>query len=133
MSNHIKELREEMTKRAVRHFTAITSDAHDSEYISEHDNSVKFISGFTGTNGRLAVTPDEALLWTDGRYFIQAEQELKGSGIKLMKIGEPQVPSYDDWCKACGFNPPETAVRETPSYAAARMTRRSWHRRCKSP
>lgn len=113
MSNHIKELREEMTKRAVWHFTAITSDAHDSEYISEHDNSVKFISGFTGTNGRLAVTPDEALLWTDGRYFIQAEQELKGSGIKLMKIGEPQVPSYDEWCKACGFNPPETAVRES--------------------
>lgn len=97
MTNHIEELRTAMKRHGVKYFTAVTSDAHNSEYICEHDNAVKHISGFTGTNGRLAVTEDEAYLWTDGRYFIQAEKELEGSGIKLMKTGEPGVPDYKDW------------------------------------
>lgn len=100
MNDHIRELRTAMKKRGIRLFTAVTSDAHGSEYISEHDNAVEYISGFTGTNGKTAVTEEEAFLWTDGRYFIQAEYELEGSGIKLMKTGEPGVPSFEEWCSA---------------------------------
>ena len=51
----------------------------------------KYFSGFTGSAGTLVVTPDEAALFTDGRYFIQAAKELKDSGITLMKMGEPEV------------------------------------------
>ena len=97
MRAHIEELRKAMAAHNVDFFTTLTSDAHGSEYISEHDNSLKYISGFTGTNGRLAVTKNKALLWTDGRYFIQAEEELKGSGIELMKLGEPGVSAYPEW------------------------------------
>lgn len=97
MSDHIRELRTEMAKRGAALFTAVTSDAHGSEYISDHDNAVEFISGFTGDNGKLAVTMDEALLWVDGRFFIQAADELAGSEIKMMKTGEPGVPEYKAW------------------------------------
>ncbi len=95
----IEELRAEMAGRGIDFFTADTSDAHGSEYICEHDNALKYISGFTGSNARLAVTKDEALLWTDGRYFIQAEAELKDSGIRLMKMGEEGVPGFEDWLR----------------------------------
>ncbi|MDO4938975.1 MAG: aminopeptidase P family N-terminal domain-containing protein [Lachnospiraceae bacterium] len=111
-NNHIKELRIEMERRGVKYFTAVTSDAHDSEYICEHDNAVKYISGFTGTNGRLAVTADDARLWTDGRYFIQADDELQGSGITLMKTGEPGVPGYKEWCESAGIDPTARIIRE---------------------
>ena len=103
MRAHIEELRKAMAAHNVVFFTTLTSDAHGSEYISEHDNTLKYISGFTGTNGRLAVTKDKALLWTDGRYFIQAEEELRGSGIELMKLGEPGVPAYSEWLEENGL------------------------------
>ena len=56
MNDHIRELRTAMKKRGIRLFTAVTSDAHGSEYISEHDNAVEYISGFTGTNGKTTIT-----------------------------------------------------------------------------
>ena len=57
----------------------------------------KYFSGFTGSAGTLVVTPDEAALFTDGRYFIQAAKELKDSGITLMKMGEPEVPTMTEY------------------------------------
>ena len=64
-----------------------------SEYVGAHFKLREYLSGFTGSAGTLVVTEEEAALWTDGRYFIQAEAELSGSGVALMKQGEPDTPS----------------------------------------
>lgn len=71
--------------------------ADNSEYIADCDARRAYISGFTGSAGRAAVTADEALLWTDGRYFLQAEKELHASCWTLMKAGEPDVPPLSTW------------------------------------
>ena len=70
-----------------------TADFHNSEYAAEYFHTREFFSGFTGSAGTLVVTQEEAGLWTDGRYFIQASSELEGSGASLMKMGEPGVPT----------------------------------------
>lgn len=74
-----------------------TSDFHNSEYICDHFKGRAFLSGFTGSAGTLVITKEEGRLWTDGRYFIQAQKELENSGIHLMKIGVenfPTIPAY---------------------------------------
>lgn len=68
-------------------------DFHCSEFVSDHFKVTEFLSGFTGESATLVVSVDGAWLWTDGRFFIQAEKQLAGSGIELMKIGEKEVPS----------------------------------------
>lgn len=73
-----------------------TSDAHQSEYLSPCDKRRQFISGFTGSAGTAIVTSDEAALWTDGRYFLQAEKELDSSW-ELMKDGIPSTPTQGEW------------------------------------
>lgn len=73
------------------------SDPHLSEYIEEYDQVRAFFSGFTGSAGTLVVTLLEAGLWTDSRYYLQAEEQLQGSSIKLFKLGMPDVPTYVDW------------------------------------
>lgn len=70
-----------------------SSDYHVSEYMHDFFKAREFVSGFTGSAGELLITDNAAYLWTDGRYFIQAEEELEGSGIRLMKIGEKDVPT----------------------------------------
>lgn len=70
-----------------------TDDFHGSEYVSEHFKLREYLSGFTGSAGTLVATLDGAFLWTDGRYFLQAERELSGSGITLMRDGERGVPT----------------------------------------
>lgn len=89
----ISALRKEMKSAGIDVYIIPTSDFHDSEYVSPYFMSRKFLSGFTGSAGTLVVTADEAALFTDGRYFIQAENQLSGSGITLMKSGEPNVPT----------------------------------------
>lgn len=74
-----------------------TSDYHDSEYVSGFFRVRAFFSGFTGSAGTLVVFQEEAALFTDGRYFIQAEGQLAGTGISLMKIGEPEVPTLNEY------------------------------------
>lgn len=74
-----------------------TSDAHISEYPPEHWKTRQWISGFTGSAGIVVVTLDKAGLWTDSRYFLQAEEQLKNSGIELFKMGLEGVPSYSQW------------------------------------
>ena len=76
-----------------------TSDYHNSEYVSEYFMTRKYFSGFTGSAGTLVVLKDKAALFTDGRYFIQAAKQLQGSGITLMKMGEPKVPSLKEYVK----------------------------------
>lgn len=72
-----------------------TTDYHMSEYVAEHFKCREYMSGFTGSTGTLVVTRKEAYLYTDGRYFIQADEELKGSKITLMKMGERDVPPIE--------------------------------------
>lgn len=74
-----------------------TADFHNSEYAAEYFHTREFFSGFTGSAGTLVVTQEEAGLWTDGRYFIQAAKELEGSGILLMRMGEPGVPEIREY------------------------------------
>lgn len=74
-----------------------TSDFHESEYVGGHFKAREFMSGFTGSAGTLVVTQTQAGLWTDGRYFIQAEAQLKNSGIDLYKMGMKGVLSVEDF------------------------------------
>ena len=74
-----------------------SSDAHSSEYISERDKRRQFVSGFTGSAGTAVITQDKALLWTDGRYFLQASQELDEANWQLMKDGLVETPSIGEW------------------------------------
>lgn len=87
----IDKLRGLMNERGIFAYIVPTDDFHGSEYVGAHFKLREYLSGFTGSAGTLVVTLDEAALWTDGRYFIQAERELSGSGIALMKMGEPQT------------------------------------------
>lgn len=103
------KLRELMRESQVDAYVVPTCDFHGSEYIGDYFKTREFISGFTGSAGVVVVTENEARLWTDGRYFIQAAEQLKDSQIKLMKMGEKDVPSIYEYlknsdCKAVGFD-----------------------------
>lgn len=93
----ISALRALMKERGYDAYMVPTDDNHQSEYVGEHFKARAFITGFTGSAGTAVITKDAAGLWTDGRYFIQAEQQLKGSGVKLFKMGEPDVPTVEDY------------------------------------
>jgi hypothetical protein len=92
----IVDLRKVMQREGIDAWISPSSDAHQSEYPTEYDKCRRFLSGFTGSAGTLLVMKEEAYLWTDGRYFLQAENELKDSGITLMKMGEPGVSTLDE-------------------------------------
>ncbi len=95
MREQIEILRHKMEQKGIDCYIVTTTDAHNSEYVSEHDMVLEYMSGFSGSNGTLLVTKDEALLWTDGRYYIQCEKELEGSGIKMMRQGDDRDPSIE--------------------------------------
>ncbi len=91
IADRLAQLRNEMKKAGIDCYVIPTSDDHNSEYVSEYFMVREYFSGFTGSAGTLVVFADQAALFTDGRYFIQAEKELDGSEIILMKAGEPGV------------------------------------------
>lgn len=93
----IIKLRELMKERGIDVYVVPSSDYHQSEYVGEYFKSREFISGFTGSAGTVVVTENEAGLWTDGRYFIQAEKQLEESTITLFKMGEENVPTYIEY------------------------------------
>ena len=95
--NRIFELRRLMKEKNIDAYIVPSADNHQSEYVGEHFKSRAFITGFTGSAGTAVITQDAAGLWTDGRYFIQAEKELKGSDITLYKMGNPGVPTIDEY------------------------------------
>ncbi|MGB1270453.1 MAG: aminopeptidase P family protein [Endozoicomonas sp.] len=97
LSNKLANLRTAMAARSIDAWILPSSDAHNSEYVASHWEGRAWLSGFTGSAGTLVVTAHKAALWTDGRYFIQAEQQLAGSGITLMKEGQPNVPTLSKW------------------------------------
>ena len=92
ITDRIKSLRKEMKKRGISAYYMTTADFHGSEYVHDYFKVREYFSGFTGSNGDLLIGDKWAALWTDGRYFVQAEKELEGSGIELMKMGEEGVP-----------------------------------------
>ena len=93
----IEQLRSAMKENGIDAYMIPTGDFHNSEYAAGHFHTREFFSGFTGSAGTLVVTGDEALLWTDGRYYIQAASELEGSGVALMKSGESGVPTVREY------------------------------------
>ena len=93
----LEALRARMAQEGMDAYMVPTSDFHESEYVGEHFKARSYLSGFTGSAGVCVVLKDEAELWTDGRYFIQAENQLRGTGIKLMKIAEPGVPTVEQF------------------------------------
>lgn len=97
--NRIKEIRDIMQQRCLDVYMVFSGDYHGSEYVSEHFKFRDHLSGFTGSAGTLLITEEEALLWTDGRYFLQAEAQLSGSGIRLMRSGMPEVPEIREYLK----------------------------------
>lgn len=95
--DRINELRSLMKEKNIDAYIIPSADNHQSEYVGEYFKSRAFITGFSGSAGTAVITHDAAGLWTDGRYFIQAEAELTGSGVTLYKAGTPEVPTIDEY------------------------------------
>ena len=89
----VERLREEMRKHGIDAYLIVSDDFHASEYVGDYFKCREYVSGFDGSAGTLVITEQEAGLWTDGRYFLQAEKQLEGSGIVLFKSGEKDVPT----------------------------------------
>lgn len=98
--SRLAALRGEMKKADVDALIIPQTDPHLGEYLSSHWQVRRFLSGFTGSAGTLVVTKNNALLWTDSRYFLQAAAQLEGTGITLMKEGLPETPSIAEWLVA---------------------------------
>ena len=95
--NRLAALRKEMKTNQLSAFIIPSTDPHSGEYVPEHWETRKWISGFTGSAGTAVITLEDAGLWTDSRYFIQAEEQLKGTGIRLFKDRLPETPSISEW------------------------------------
>ena len=95
--DRLAALREEMKMRQLSAFIVPSTDPHSGEYVPEHWETRKWISGFTGSAGTAVITLDDAGLWTDSRYFLQAEEQLEGTGIRLFKDRLPETPSIPEW------------------------------------
>lgn len=93
----IGQLRDRMKELGINAYLVPTADFHESEYVGEFFKCRHFLTGFNGTAGTAVITMDKAGLWTDGRYFVQAEEQLSGSEIKLYRMGEPEFPTLDEF------------------------------------
>eukprot|EP00906_Rhabdomonas_costata_P036251 RCo050894 len=93
----VEALRKLMAERGLNAFFVTSADPHMSEYVPEHFRCRQFLTGFTGSAGTAVVTQDKALLWTDGRYHVQAANELQSPPWVLMKTGVPEVPTVEKW------------------------------------
>lgn len=96
----IGQLRDRMKELGIDAYLVPTADFHESEYVGEFFKCRHFLTGFNGTAGTAVITMDKAGLWTDGRYFVQAEEQLFGSEIKLYRMGEPEFPTLDEFLEA---------------------------------
>ena len=124
IKQRIENIRDLMKEKNIYAYIVPSSDYHQSEYVGDYFKSREFMSGFTGSSGTLIISMDEAGLWTDGRYFIQAEQELKDSGIKLFKMGEEGVSTIEEYLleklpknSTLGFDGRVMSVKEGQSLA----------------
>ena len=97
--DRIERLQNAMEQQNIDCYIIPTDDYHHSEYVGDYFKFREYMTGFSGSAGTAVFTREKAGLWTDGRYFIQAEAQLKGSGIKLYKSGEPEVPTIEEFLK----------------------------------
>lgn len=95
----LNDIRNKMKENNVDIYVIPTNDPHGSEYLPDYYKEREFATGFTGSQGTAVITKDEAYLWTDGRYFIQAANQIKDSGFKLQKQGLSGVLNYDEWIR----------------------------------
>ena len=94
INEKINKIRRELEKNGIDAYIIPSSDAHLSEYVADHFKAREWISGFTGSAGTVVISKDHADLWTDSRYFLQAEEELKGSEFVLHKVIDRSYPNY---------------------------------------
>lgn len=97
IAKNLENLRALMERDNIDIYMIPTADFHNSEYVGEHFKARAFISGFTGSAGTVLVTKDYAGLWTDGRYFLQAEKQLAGTEIELQRMFDPGVPTIEEY------------------------------------
>lgn len=97
VAKRVAKLRSLMAEKGIDAYVVPTADFHQSEYVGEHFKARKFITGFSGSYGTAVITMNDGGLWTDGRYFFQATNELKGSGIRLMKMFVGDTPSITEY------------------------------------
>lgn len=110
ISDRINLLREKMRREKIDLVIIPHSDPHQSEYMSPHWHQREFFSGFSGSAGTLVVTDDDARLWTDSRYFLQAADQLDGTGITLMKDGLPATPSINEYITSTLHSPATVGI-----------------------
>ncbi|MGN0170485.1 MAG: aminopeptidase P family N-terminal domain-containing protein [Lachnospiraceae bacterium] len=121
----LKALRELMDKKGIDMYIVPTADFHQSEYVGEHFKARKYITGFSGSAGTALITKDEARMWTDARYFLQAGNQLKDTTVQLMKMYEPGYPLLEEYLEeilkegqTVGFDGRVVSVSEGDEYAA---------------
>ena len=118
-------LRQCMKEKNIDVYVVPTADFHQSEYVGEHFKARKFITGFSGSAGTALITLTDARLWTDARYFLQAAKEMEGNTVQLMKMGEPEVPTINEYIEeilkpgeTLGFDGRVVSLGEGEAYAA---------------
>lgn len=99
ISEKIEKLRKEMAKRNINAYVIPSADYHQSEYVGDYFKAREYMTGFTGSAGTAVFTASEAALWTDGRYFLQAAEQLEQTEICLQKMGEPGTPTIDAYLR----------------------------------
>ena len=131
VKERLTALRAGMREAGIDWYIVPSGDCHGSEYLSDYFRTMRFISGFTGSAGTVLIGLEEAFLWTDGRYFIQAERELSGSGISLMRMAQAGVPTIPEFLKAnlkdgetLGFDGRMTTVRLAEEWEKALKDRK---------
>lgn len=97
INERIEALRKEMKKRGLFAYYITGTDPHQSEYVASVWRTREYITGFTGSAGTVIITEKEALLWVDSRYFLQGEEQIKGSEVVLMKLDTPSTPNPEEW------------------------------------
>ena len=93
----LREMQDTMKAEGITAYMVPTADFHNSEYVDDYFKCREYLTGFTGSNGTVVISENEVGLWTDGRYFIQAEKELAGSGVVLYRMGEEGVPTIREY------------------------------------
>ena len=123
INQRLEDLREVMRREHLAAFVFPSTDPHQGEYVPDHWKGREFISGFNGSAGTAVVTMDAAALWTDSRYFLAAEEQLKGTEFKLMKLKIEGTPSIPEWinaqCQTPGTRSSEVGIDGTCSSANA--------------
>jgi Xaa-Pro aminopeptidase len=109
------KIRELLSQHGLAAYVVFHNDAHQSEYLAECDERIKYISGFSGSNGICVISQSHALMWTDGRYYLQAEKQLE-QGWEMQKM-EAGVTTYFEWIsqnlksgEKIGVDPSQIAV-----------------------